>query len=71
MQQVGFTIEEQELIKATEDGKDVRDKIDLDKSEPGNQNTKVYEKSSTKRQHPWVLQGSSIGIRVGVIFGSW
>ena len=70
LQQVGFTIEEQELIKATEDGKDVRDKIELDGSEPGNKNTIVFERNSTKRRHPWIMQGSSIGIRMGVILGS-
>lgn len=71
LQQVDFTIEEQELVKATEDGVDVRDKIELYGSEPGNKNTIVFEKDSTKRRNPWVMQGSSIGIRVGVIIGSW
>jgi hypothetical protein len=71
LQQVGFPLEERELTKATEDGKDVRDKIDLDPSQPGNQTAVVYEKDSAKRPNPWILQGSSVGIRVGIIVGSW
>jgi len=71
MQQVGFTIEEQELIKATEDGVDVRDRIEFAGSEPGNENMIVFEKDSVERRNPWVLQGSSIGFRVGVKIGSW
>ena len=71
LQQVGFTIEEQELIKATEDGEDVRNKIEFSGSEPGNENMIVFEKDSTKRRNPWVMQGSSVGIRVGVKIGSW
>lgn len=71
LQQVGFTLEERELIKATEDGEDVRDKVDLDPSDPGIQTKVVYEKDSLTRQNPWILQGSSIGIRVGFIIGSW
>lgn len=66
LQQVAFTIKEWEVVKAKEGGQNVLDEIDVDEYKDGNQAVLKFEKDSKNNETPWIMQGSNLGIRMGI-----
>jgi hypothetical protein len=69
LQQVSFLLTEEKIVKATENGRDVLSQVDLDFDTPGRQTVYKFEKDSTTKDAPEVIQGSNIGLRVGLRLG--
>lgn len=69
LQQVAFTLNEWEITKAVADGEDVLDEVDVDGDKEGKQKVREFEKDSTIKETPPILQGSNVGIRLGLKIG--
>jgi hypothetical protein len=69
LQQVSFLQTEDTIVEAKVNGRDVLSQVDRDPNTPGNQTVRKYEKDSTTKAAPDVVQGSNIGLRVGLRIG--
>jgi len=69
LQQVSFLLTEEEIVEAKVNGRDVLNQVDIDSDTPGRQTVYKYEKDSTTKEEPEVVQGSNIGLRVGLRIG--
>jgi hypothetical protein len=66
LQQAAFKASEWEVKEYTVDGVDELDEVDVDPDTDGNQTVYEYEKDSTTKDAPPVMQGSNFGVRVGL-----